>query len=409
MNQVEPCNVFYSWQSDLPNSTNRSFIETALNKVAKAVRADESISLDPVIDRDTAGELGAPNIADTIYQKIEKAQVFVCDVSIISKGAVPRPTPNPNVLVELGYASKVLGWPNILMVMNTAFGPVTDLPFDLRGRRVLQYNLPDPGSEKAQERRKLESQLKTQLGAIVDKLEESPTQVPAAGSGPTFVEKSGYSDPNDPSFGVNDWTDSLGEYQSDIKPTPVRRAISWLSVIFELASEHSVGIDKDLLERMRTPAVLTELPRGRFIPPVDRRTTQYSAALFDWHDRDKERNWRSRVLRMDAGANIEYADSAIVTQSSGQRVGIAKPIRVFAYVQMIGRIWQFLFYAHDLLESVGYNGDGRLVVSLVGTRGTILGDFSRVVSADTGGKWLNPFATDGVRFGFSEETTRAMV
>ena len=213
MNQVEPCNVFYSWQSDLPNSTNRSFIETALNKVAKAVRADESISLDPVIDRDTAGELGAPNIADTIYQKIEKAQVFVCDVSIISKGAVPRPTPNPNVLVELGYASKVLGWPNILMVMNTAFGPVTDLPFDLRGRRVLQYNLPDPGSEKAQERRKLESQLKTQLGAIVDKLEESPTQVPAAGSGPTFVEKSGYSDPNDPSFGVNDWTDSLGEYQ----------------------------------------------------------------------------------------------------------------------------------------------------------------------------------------------------
>jgi hypothetical protein len=43
------------------------------------------------------------------------------------------------VLFELGYASAILGWERIIMVQNTAYGEIEDLPFDLRGRRVLQY------------------------------------------------------------------------------------------------------------------------------------------------------------------------------------------------------------------------------------------------------------------------------
>jgi hypothetical protein len=78
------CKIFYSWQSDLPNATNRGFIEKALENAVRAIRNDDSIEVDPVIDRDTAGIPGAPDIASTIFAKIEQAQVFVCDVSIIN-------------------------------------------------------------------------------------------------------------------------------------------------------------------------------------------------------------------------------------------------------------------------------------------------------------------------------------
>ncbi|MCJ7675892.1 MAG: nucleotide-binding protein, partial [Sedimentisphaerales bacterium] len=101
---MEKYKVFYSWESDLPNATNRNLIERALEDAAKAIRADESIKIEPVIDRDTAGVPGSPDIANTIFGKIEQSQVFACDVSIINKGEKSRKAPNPNVLIELGYA-----------------------------------------------------------------------------------------------------------------------------------------------------------------------------------------------------------------------------------------------------------------------------------------------------------------
>lgn len=61
------CKVFYSWQSDLPNSTNRGFIEKALENAVKLIHNDESIEVEPVIDRDTVGVPGSPDIANTIF------------------------------------------------------------------------------------------------------------------------------------------------------------------------------------------------------------------------------------------------------------------------------------------------------------------------------------------------------
>src|SRR5262245_55083696 len=78
--------VFYSWQADLPGSANRNFILTALEAAAKAIRRDDSIEVEPVIDRDTQGLAGCPDIGAAIFSKIEQAQVFVCDVSIVSPG-----------------------------------------------------------------------------------------------------------------------------------------------------------------------------------------------------------------------------------------------------------------------------------------------------------------------------------
>jgi hypothetical protein len=166
--------VFYSWQSDLPNATNRSLIEEALVRAAKMIRADNSLAVEPVLDRDTQNVPGSPDIAHTIFAKIEKAAAFVADVSIINSG-LGRPTPNPNVLIELGYALKTLGNPRTVLVANTANGPIESLPFDLRTKRVLTYHLPIGGSDKPDQRRKLQEGLEAALRAILaDALNPQP-------------------------------------------------------------------------------------------------------------------------------------------------------------------------------------------------------------------------------------------
>jgi hypothetical protein len=131
------------------------------------IRKDASVEIEPVIDRDTSGLTGAPEIAAAIFGKIDMAQVFVCDVSIIGRATDKRPTPNPNVLVELGYALKKLGWERVVLVMNTAFGSPEDLPFDLRSRRVLSYNVSRDTPDKATSRNLLSRDLESAIRGII--------------------------------------------------------------------------------------------------------------------------------------------------------------------------------------------------------------------------------------------------
>lgn len=144
------------------------------------------LSVEPVVDRDTTGVAGAPGIAETIFQKIDSCDFFVCDVSTINKAAVPprfaalarlisnrtptRPTPNPNVTLELGYAAARIGWEHIILLKNTAFGGIEDLPFDLRGRRIVSFNL-SSRIARSSERPALRDGLETALrGALADML-----------------------------------------------------------------------------------------------------------------------------------------------------------------------------------------------------------------------------------------------
>ena len=151
--------VFYSWQSDLENRFNRSFIQDALQKAVNSISKNTDFSLEAVVDRDTYGIPGSPSIVDSITGKIAKSDVFICDISIINKDSVGRPTPNPNVLYELGFASAILGWERIIMIQNTAYGGVEKLPFDLRGRRILQYQFDETIIDKAGEKQKLKKKL----------------------------------------------------------------------------------------------------------------------------------------------------------------------------------------------------------------------------------------------------------
>lgn len=174
--------IFYSWQSDLANKTNRGFIETALKKAAKAIIGDDSVDVEPVIDRDTQGTTGSPDIASTIFQKIEQSDIFVCDVSIINASEdSQRPTPNPNVLIELGFAIKALGWERILMVCNTNYGALENLPFDLRMRRTVPYEMSPENSYRADERNRLAQTLEAGIREITKLSNKDEVQATPAG------------------------------------------------------------------------------------------------------------------------------------------------------------------------------------------------------------------------------------
>jgi hypothetical protein len=160
--------VFYSWQSDLPNSTNRGLIENALRSAAETLSAESALKVEPVIDRDTQGVPGSPDIGQAIFDKINNAAAFVCDVSFVNR-AVPdqRRIPNPNVLVELGYALRALSWERVVMVLNVETGEPEDLPFDLKLKRVLTYRSAAADRERAPVRKELAGKLTEALRTIL--------------------------------------------------------------------------------------------------------------------------------------------------------------------------------------------------------------------------------------------------
>jgi hypothetical protein len=138
--------IFFSWQSDLPET--RSVINWALERAAKNLRRDGSVEGAVRVDQDTDRVAGWPEIASTILQKIERCGVFIADITPInSQVSNGRVTPNPNVMLELGYALATgMGRLRIICVVNAAYLPNRDLkelPFDIRGSRPLVFDLPD--------------------------------------------------------------------------------------------------------------------------------------------------------------------------------------------------------------------------------------------------------------------------
>jgi len=147
--------IFYSWQSDSPEKGNRYFIRDCLLHIEKNLKLEDSLR----VESDTSGVSGTPDIAATIFQKIEDAEIAVFDVTPVGRAAdsptlwqkwVPQSVtelfkhhrhfdkalPNPNVLIELGYAARAIGWERIICVMNIGYGhSPEELPFDLRSRR----------------------------------------------------------------------------------------------------------------------------------------------------------------------------------------------------------------------------------------------------------------------------------
>lgn len=111
----------------------------------KSLEKEASVYME--YDRDTMGLMGSPDITESIFGKIDKSVMFVCDISIINPESEGKKTPNPNVLIELGYAVNKLGWDRIICLFDVNSGNIEDLPFDLRQKRITPFN-PEASNEK---------------------------------------------------------------------------------------------------------------------------------------------------------------------------------------------------------------------------------------------------------------------
>ena len=167
--------VFYSWQSDLPATTNLNAIRGGLDKAFKLIekpRPGFKLARDEAT-RDTSG---SPNIALKILEKIETADVFVADITTVTAPGAKRPCPNPNVGYELGYAVAMLGWERVILLFNTAFGDFPkDVPFDFIQNRISDYRLGE--SDPKEKQALLAEFLKNAIGAIISKNPKRPAEL----------------------------------------------------------------------------------------------------------------------------------------------------------------------------------------------------------------------------------------
>lgn len=158
--------VFYAWQSDRDQKANRHFIRRALDDAATRINEDNALGVEIRIDADTEGVVGTPAVTETILGKIRSSDIFVPDLTFVAETDAGKRTPNPNVMVEYGYALRSLTFEAMMPVMNTHYGAPTELPFDLgHVRHPTQFSLP-PGTADG-ERRAARATLSAKLEAIL--------------------------------------------------------------------------------------------------------------------------------------------------------------------------------------------------------------------------------------------------
>lgn len=180
--------LFYSWQSDRPSELGRHFIAKALELAAEAVSSEIGVTIE--IDSDTKGEPGTPPITDTILRKIRESDAFAGDMSFVARTDNDKLIPNPNVMGEYGYALSQKGSRRILLMMNKAYGPPHDLPFDLSNlRHPLLYEAA-PGISDGQrraERTRFAKSLEEPLKLLVNAAREEKAQ--EEGTSPIAAER----------------------------------------------------------------------------------------------------------------------------------------------------------------------------------------------------------------------------
>lgn len=129
--------IFFSWQSDT-NSKNRNFIEKCIKNAITSLNKTGDLDIVLRFDKDTSGLTGSPDIMQSIFRKIDKCVLFIADISLVI--GETRKSPNPNVLLETGYAAKSLGWNKVVCLLNRISGGLEDVPFDLEHNRITLFD-----------------------------------------------------------------------------------------------------------------------------------------------------------------------------------------------------------------------------------------------------------------------------
>ncbi len=159
--------IFFAWQSDTPPERNKDFIWKALTAAVRGLGEDASPESCPRPEKDTTGVSGNPNIVNTIFERISACAIFIGDVTLVGDAKLgKKPMPNPNVMLELGFAAHSVGWQRTILVFNEASGRPEDLPFDIRQHRwPVRYKFTD---ETTVSERRLDQLIEDLQSAIKD-------------------------------------------------------------------------------------------------------------------------------------------------------------------------------------------------------------------------------------------------
>jgi hypothetical protein len=134
--------IFFAWQLDTPSDQNKAFIWKALERATASTETSTLLEASPRPESDTSGVAGTPNIVETIFKRIRNCAVFVADLTFTAKSESGKLSPNPNVLIELGYAARSIGWERTVLVINEKYGKANHLPFDiLQHRWPIEYRM----------------------------------------------------------------------------------------------------------------------------------------------------------------------------------------------------------------------------------------------------------------------------
>jgi hypothetical protein len=184
--------IFFSWQLDTRQTEGRNLIEGALKRALRKIAADTTLEeavRELAVDKDTQNVPGSPPIVETILKKIDAAAIFVPDLTFVGARQDGRPTPNPNVLIEYGYALKSLGHGRMVPVMNIAHGAPSaeTLPFDLLHlRHPIKYSCPEGAddAERGKARDDLAKNFEKAIRTILQSPEFQHAIMPAAPAEP---------------------------------------------------------------------------------------------------------------------------------------------------------------------------------------------------------------------------------
>jgi|LakMenEpi03Aug12_release.lakeMendotaPanAssembly.Ray.scaffolds.fasta_scaffold379328_1 hypothetical protein len=134
--------AFFAWQLDTPAEQNKMFIWKALSAATSSAASSVMPEESPRPETDTGGVAGSPNIVETIFKRIRDCAFFIADLTFTAKTDSGKLAPNSNVLIELGYAARSIGWERTILVLNQTYGKAKHLPFDiLQHRWPIEYRM----------------------------------------------------------------------------------------------------------------------------------------------------------------------------------------------------------------------------------------------------------------------------
>ena len=220
--------VFWSWQDDLPIKPNREFIRNCLADAVKEV--SDALDVDDMdrieLDHDTNGASGMVDFSQTISEKIKACSVMVADVTPTATTERGKFLPNPNVMIELGYAMASIEFDRIIAILNTAYGDkAKTLSFDIRHLRILTYALTAdaPKAERQAERKVLTLKLVDAIKTNINKVRSESTAEDIKGVN---------NDAKTDGLWHSSWPiKHLGADGTSLKVTPVQTSRAWLRVI----------------------------------------------------------------------------------------------------------------------------------------------------------------------------------